>query len=95
MLEVGRGGIVSTVKERNTSLSGLQELEEQWLVVVTAVFGEIGRGFACLLFIYAIATVFHLYHRGVMLYEMRRRNPKPTLYPTQGIFNLPNHIGMV
>ena len=30
-----------------------------------------------------------------MMYEMRRRNPEPTLLPTQAIFNRPYHIGMV
>ena len=26
------------------------------------------------------------------MYEMRRSNPKPTLFPTHKICNLPNHI---
>ena len=30
-----------------------------------------------------------------MMYEMRRRKPEPTLLPTQGIFTIPHHIGMV
>ena len=30
-----------------------------------------------------------------MMYEMRRKNLEPTLLPTQAIFNLPHHIGMV
>ena len=51
--------------------------------------------FVCLLLFYAIATVFKLYHGGYMMNEMRRRQPKPTLLPTQGIFSLPRHIGMV
>ena len=38
----------------------------------------------CLLLLYAIATMFQLYHGG-----------EPTLLPTQGIFNLPYHIGIV
>ena len=29
------------------------------------------------------------------IYKMRRRKPEPTLLPTQRIFNLPHHIGMV
>ena len=33
----------------------------------------------CLLLFYAIATVFQLYHGGVMTYEMGRRKPDPTL----------------
>ena len=51
--------------------------------------------FVCLLF-YAISTVFQLYHGGDMMcdYEMRRRKPKHTLLPIQGIFNLPHHIVM-
>ena len=43
----------------------------------------------------AIATVFQLYHGGDMMYEIRRRKPKPTLLSTQEIFTLPCHIGMV
>ena len=49
--------------------------------------------FVCLLF-YAIDKVFLLYHDGDMMYEMRRK-PKPILLPSQGFFNLPNHLGMV
>ena len=30
-----------------------------------------------------------------MMYERRRRKPEPKFLPTQGIFNLPHHIGMV
>ena len=30
-----------------------------------------------------------------MIYVMRRRKPEHTILPTQGIFNLPPHIGMV
>ena len=30
-----------------------------------------------------------------MIYEMRLRKPKPTPLLTQGIVNLPHHIGMV
>ena len=47
-----------------------------------------------LLLVYAIATVLQLYLGADMMYEMRRK-PKPTLLQTQGIFNLPHHIGMV
>ena len=43
----------------------------------------------------ALATLFQLYHGGDMMYEMGRRKPKLTLLPTQGIFNLPHHIGTV
>ena len=49
----------------------------------------------CCLFFYIIATVFQLYYGGDMMYAMRRRMPESTLLPTQGIFNLPHHIGMV
>ena len=31
----------------------------------------------------------------IMMYELRRRNPEPTLLQTQGIFNLAHQIGMV
>ena len=51
--------------------------------------------FVCLFLFYAIATVFQFYHGSYMMYEMRRRKPESTLLPTQGIFNHPNHIGMV
>ena len=52
--------------------------------------------FICLLFFYAIATVFQWYDMVViMMYEMRRHMPKPTLLLTEGIFNLPHYIGMV
>ena len=30
-----------------------------------------------------------------MMYETRRKKPEPILLPTQGIFNLPRHIGKV
>ena len=43
---------------------------------------------------YAIKTLFQSYHGGDMMYEMRSRKPKPALLTTQGIFNLPHHIGM-
>ena len=46
-----------------------------------------------LLLFYALATV--LYHGSDVMYEMWRRKPEPTLFPTQGIFNLPHHIDMV
>ena len=47
------------------------------------------------IFIYAIATLFQLYFGSDMMYEMRRKKPESTLLPTDGIFNLPHHIGMV
>ena len=54
--------------------------------------------FALLLF-YTIATAFQLYQLYLgsdMMYEMKRkRNPEPTLWPTQGIFTLPHHISRV
>ena len=56
--------------------------------------------FDCLFVVYAIATVFQLYHGSEMMYEMRRRRrrrrkPEPTLLLTQWVFKLPHHIGMV
>ena len=42
---------------------------------------------------YAIVTVFQLYHGSDMMYKMRRK-PEPTHLETQGIFNLPHHVGM-
>ena len=48
--------------------------------------------FVCLLFSYAIATEFQLYHGSDMMYEMRRTKPEATLLPNQGICNpLPSH----
>ena len=43
--------------------------------------------------VYALATLFQLYHDG--MYEMRRKKVEPTLLQTQASFNLPQHIGMV
>ena len=40
-------------------------------------------------------TVFRLYLGSDMMYEMRRRKPEPTLLPTEVIFILPHHTGMV
>ena len=45
---------------------------------------------SCLLLFYAIATVVQLYHGGDMIYDMRRRKPKPTLLPIQRILNPPS-----
>ena len=56
-----------------------------------AVLHSCGTSPGCLF--YAIAIEFQLDHGGGMMYEMRK--PKPTLLPTQGIFSLPHHIGMV
>ena len=50
--------------------------------------------FVYLLCFYVIAKVFQLYLGGDVMYEMRRM-PEPALLQTQGIFNLPHHIGMV
>ena len=50
--------------------------------------------YVCLLLLYTIAKVFQLYLGDDMMYEMRGK-PEPTLLPTQGIFSLPYHIGMV
>ena len=70
--------------------------------VLGAVITELGAAqdvlVACLfdlLLFYVRATVFQLYHDGNMMHEMRRRKPELTLLPTQEIFNLPHHIGMV
>ena len=49
----------------------------------------------CLLLPYARETVFQLYHGSDMMYEMSMRKPECALLPTQGIFNLSHHIGMV
>ena len=49
----------------------------------------------CLLLFYAIATVFQLYLGIDVMYKMSRRNPKPPLLLTRGIFNLPHHTYMV
>ena len=49
----------------------------------------------CLLLCYVMATVLQLYRGSDMMYEVKNRKPKPTLLPTQGIFNLLYHIGTV
>ena len=49
--------------------------------------------FVCLL--YAIATMFQLYHGGDIMYEMRRRKPESTLLQTQRIFSIAHYIGNV
>ena len=49
----------------------------------------------CLLLLYTIENVFQLYHGGDMTYEMMRRKHELILLSTQGVFNLPYHIGMV
>ena len=54
-----------------------------------------GSGTSPICLFYARATLFQLYHGGYLMYEMRRRKPEPTCLPTQGIFNLQHHIGMV
>ena len=54
-----------------------------------------GKWIVCLLLFHARATVFQLYLDSDMMYEMRKRKPKPTLSPTQGIFNLSHHTGML
>ena len=53
-----------------------------------------GLRFIWLLLFYAIAAVFQLHLGSDMMHEIRRRKPKPTLWPTQGIFILPHHVGM-
>ena len=52
-----------------------------------------GPNLVCLF--YAITTVFQWYRGGDMMRwdEMRRRNPKPTLLPTEGVFNLLHYVG--
>ena len=54
------------------------------------------RFYSVFLLFYVITTVFQLYiyHGGDIIYEIRRKL-KPTPLLTQGIFNLPHHIGMV
>ena len=37
-------------------------------------------------------SVFQLHDGGDMMYELRRRKPKPTLLLTQGFFYLAHHI---
>ena len=51
--------------------------------------------FLLLLLFYSIATVLLLYHGSDMMYEMKRRKPESIFLLTQGIFNLPHHIGML
>ena len=63
------------------------------LVVQRGVKQVVGQ--ARLVLFYAIATVFQLYHSHHFMYQIRRRKPEPTLLQTQGLFNVPQHIGMV
>ena len=51
------------------------------------------KAFVC--FCFTPKKLFQLDHGGDMMYEMRRRKLEPTLFLTQGIDNLPHHIGMV
>ena len=44
---------------------------------------------------YPIAILLQLHPDSDIIYEMRGRQHKPTLLPTQGIFNLRHHIVMV
>ena len=78
---------------------GCQSKREQRMGLVhchsRGVSGEVEGLFVYLLLFYAIATAFQLNHDGKMMYEKRRRNPKPTLLPTQENFNFPHHIGLV
>ena len=60
-----------------------------WVLVVDGVGGYYNGGIVCLLLLYTIATVFQLYYGSDLMYEMRRRKPKPTLLSTQRIFNPP------
>ena len=70
----------------STTTSGLVRCE--------AVF--YGCGTSPISLFYAIEKVFQLYLGSDVMFEMRRRKPKPTLLQTQrGLCNLPNHIGMV
>ena len=47
------------------------------------------------LLILCTIAIFQLYLRINVMYEMRRRKRELTTLPTQGIFNLPHHIGTV
>ena len=44
---------------------------------------------------YAIAPDVQLYHGGDIMYDMRRRKPEPTPLPTQEMFKVPQHKGMI
>ena len=55
-------------------------IEERWLQGKAFVMFQFITSywcFVCLLLFYATSTVFQLYHGGGMMYEMRRRKPKP------------------
>ena len=64
-------------------------------LVVGRVCSGCVKGGVCLLLFYTIATVFQLYHGGDTMYEVRRRKTELTLLPTQRIFNISHHSGMV
>ena len=65
------------------------------MAVVVVVVVVVTMTMAILSVYYAVATVFQVYHGSDMMYEMKRRRPEPTLLLTEGIFNLPHHVGMV
>ena len=74
----------------------LQQWQHQYCSVVVwrgvkNQFMVVGQARVCLF--NAIATVFQLYHDGVLMYEMRRRKPESTLLLTQELFNPRHHIG--
>ena len=48
-----------------------------------------------LVMFHAIAIIVQLHLGGDMMYDMKRRKPETTLLPTEGVFNLRHHIGMV
>ena len=77
---------------QNCSNNGTTTPHECLLRCEAALYG-CGTNPVCLF--YAITTLFHLYHGGDKMHEMRRRKPEHSLLPTQGIFNLPHHIGIV
>ena len=52
------------------------------------------RGVTQLFMVVGQARFVCLYYGSDIMYQMRRRKPKPTHLPTQGIFNLSHHIDM-
>ena len=65
----------------------------EWFLPTTCILMAV---FVCYCFIWwQQTTVFQLYHGSNMMNEMRTRKSKPTLLPTQWIFNLAHHTGIV
>ena len=85
----GGGDVDSTVDDSISKITATTTTTSNGIVAGGVVSNN---AFDCLMLFSTIATVLQLYHGHDMMHEMRRTKPKPTLFLTQGIFNLPYHI---